>query len=268
MKYNHKRLFFNNPVRSVVQILSAISFLVLVISIWGFAGAHNLCPWAIIEVPTLMLRLGSGLFFLWGILIGLAGLVSTFVYPRIFCGWVCPLGTMFDFLGNLGAKLHINAKRIPHRLNEKMRIFSYGVLIIIVLATAIKGSLVCQTACPAFWICAVWKISIPVGTAIILLLWLALSLRVKRGFCRYVCPYGALLGTFAPISHYAIVRNLEVCNNCNLCTFACPMGIDLTQTLVVKSAHCIGCGDCVKSCPRNALEWASRKSSADLKLNN
>jgi len=268
MKFNYKRLFFNNPVRSIVQVFFAISFIVLVLSIWGFAGTHNLCPWAVIEVPILMLRHGSGLFFVWGILIGLLGIISTFIYPRIFCGWICPLGTLFDFLGNIGQKLHINSKRIPHWLNEKMRIFSYGVLLFIVLATIVKGSLVCQIACPAFWICAVWKTYIPIATAIILLLWLALSLRVKRGFCRYICPYGALLGTFAPISHYAVVRNLEVCNNCNLCNLSCPMGIDITQELVVKSAHCIGCGDCIKSCQRNGLEWASRKSAKNLKLSN
>ncbi len=260
MKYSGKRFFFKRPIRLIVQLFSAACFIVIVGFVWGAAGVHNICPWTIVEVPILMLKLKLGVFYIAGIAIGIAGIVATFFYPRPFCGWLCPLGTLFDFLGDIGQKIGFSSKTIPHWLNERMRIFSYGVFALLVVLTFLKGTLVCTSACPAFWICTAGQIAMPVLTIIFLILILALSLRVKRGFCRYVCPYGALTAVFVPLSHYEVRGNLEVCNSCRICTNACPMGIDFLHDFEAKSAHCISCGECIASCPQKALFWGKRKS--------
>ncbi|RKZ35243.1 hypothetical protein DRQ33_00135 [bacterium] len=261
MNYNPRRLFFNNPLRSVIQLLFVVIFVVIVRYFWGFAGAHYVCPWALAEVPVLMIKLKTRLFFIWGIIIGIAGIAVTLVYPRVFCGWICPLGTLFEFLGNCGQKIGIHSHRIPHWLNEKMRIFSFGIIIILLVLTYFKGLLICQFACPAFWLCAMWKLSIPIVAIGFLILWLLLSVRVKRGFCRYVCPYGGLTSLFVPLSHFAVKMNLELCNNCGLCNKACPMGIDLTGNITVRSEHCIACNDCIKYCPKQSLYWGKRRKN-------
>jgi len=214
-----------------------------------------LCPWTAIEVPLLMLRLHVNFVYLTGFIIGLLGLAATLVFPRPFCGWVCPLGTMFDFIGEIGRVTKIAAKPIPHWLNEKLRVFAYGVAIILILMTLVQGSLACISACPAFWICSKFSAGIPIITILFLFIILILSLRVKRGFCRFVCPYGALTGLLMPLTRYKIQGNLEVCINCRLCYRACPMGIDFLAEFEIKSPHCISCGECKMACPKCGLDW-------------
>ncbi len=259
MKYSEKRLFFRYPFRSVVQLLFLIVFLVLVFSLWGVWGVHNLCPWAVVEVPVLMLRLKLGLFYVAGLIIGLLGIWATLYYPRPFCGWVCPLGTLFDFIGDVGAKMGLSARRIPHWLNEKMRYFAFGVMALLIVVTLWKGFLACTVVCPVFWICTAGKLTIPALTILILLAMFILSIRVKRGFCRYICPYGALTSMFVPMSRRVLRVNVELCISCRVCSRVCPMGIDLLLNFEVGSAHCISCFECAKACPRGGIHWERRK---------
>ena len=260
-KYSSRRFFFKKPVRSIVQLFFLVVFVFLVRVLWGAAGAHNLCPWALVEVPALMLSLKVGIFFVGGVILGIIGIAATLFYPRPFCGWVCPLGTLFDFLGDLGKKIGFSAKQIPHWLNEKLRFFSYGVLGILVVMTFLTKRLVCIYGCPAFWICSAGRIAVPIITIVILAAVFILSLRVKRGFCRYICPYGALTALFVPLSMKKVRGNLEVCISCRICSKACPMGIDFLHDFDVNSAHCISCGECIDSCPKRTLFWGNRRDS-------
>ena len=260
MKYSTKRFFFKYPRRSFIQLFFAVVFVLLGRMMWGAGGAHNLCPWTIVEVPILMLRIGAGLFYFIGVIIGIMGIATTFLYPRPFCGWICPLGTIFDFLADVGERAHISAKRKPHWLNEKLRFASYGAAGLLIILTFVKGSLVCTVACPAFWICTAGTVSIPIVTVIIMAIILILSIRIRRGFCRYICPYGALTAIFVPLSRKKIWRNLEVCNSCGICRDICPMGIDVMRDIDVSSAHCISCGECIAACPKNALMWNKKNN--------
>ncbi len=208
----------------------------------------------------MMARLGVGFFYPVGVTLGFLALAACVFVPRPFCGWICPVGTVQDLLGDVGARLRIATRTTPHWLNERLRFFAFGVAVFVVLVTAAKGVLACALGCPAFWACAVWRVPIPAATAAILIATAALSLRVKRAFCRYICPLGALMGLVSALSRRAVVRNIEVCDGCGACRYVCPMGIDPMRGLVVKSAHCISCGECVAACPKGALAWGRRRS--------
>ena len=259
MKRVFKRRVLLNPARWIAAGAATLLFGIGIVFYLGFTGSHKVCPWALVEVPLLMLRTGVGVFFLGGIVAGVVVILLSLWRPRFFCGWVCPLGFISEILGLLGEKLGLAAKPVPNWLNEKMRIFSYGVVILLVALTLARGTLACAYFCPIFWLCAAWKISVPATAIIGLALWLVLSLRVRRGFCRYVCPVGALTGFVSKFSRQSVVLNIEVCTNCHLCSKSCPMEIDVENAgFVVKSPHCISCGDCIKSCPFNALSWGKR----------
>lgn len=255
--YKAKAFLFKYPKRTVIQIISFAVFVVLVFFVIGPHWVHTICPIAFFESPLLSLLKGTRIFWLAGIILGASATASTIIIPRPFCGWVCPVGFVADIFGELGERLHINAKKIPHWLNERMRYFSYGVLIFIVIGTIATERLFCILGCPVYWSCNAFTMSVPPVTLILLLFFVFVSLRVRRGFCRYICPFGALMGVFVPLSRYKVRLNLEVCKNCYVCR-VCPMGIDITRELTVKSSHCISCNECVLSCPLNALYWGRR----------
>ncbi len=259
MKYRHGKRFFRNVVRTLLQLSFAFFAFWVTFAFFDGAGVHNICPWTVVEVPLISLRAGIDVFFVIGIAIGIVTIVASFVFPRVFCGWVCPLGTVSELLGGLGKVLRMSAKRLPHWLNEKLRIFSTGVLALLVLLTLWTGNLVCTVACPAFWMCAAFKIAIPAVSIVFLVLYLAVSLRVERGFCRYLCPHGALLAFFSKKSHFVLSGNVEACNSCKLCEKSCPMGIDIAAHEKIESAHCISCNDCIISCPKSGLHWSVRR---------
>jgi polyferredoxin len=78
-----------------------------------------------------------------------------------------------------------------------------------------------------------------------------LSLILKNPFCRYLCPYGALLGLVAMLSPVRVTRNTERCVSCGVCSQVCPTYIDVMHRKSVVSPECIGCWRCVSHCRIN-----------------
>jgi polyferredoxin len=72
-----------------------------------------------------------------------------------------------------------------------------------------------------------------------------LSLVVKNAWCRWGCPYGALLGIASWGSPLRIVRDTAACTDCGACTRACPVDIPVQHRPQVRSPECTGCLSCV-----------------------
>jgi polyferredoxin len=75
------------------------------------------------------------------------------------------------------------------------------------------------------------------------------SIPIKNFWCRYLCPYGALLGLGSLISPAKITRNVDRCVDCKLCTKACPSNIQVHKITRVHSDECMACMECVQVCP-------------------
>ena len=75
-----------------------------------------------------------------------------------------------------------------------------------------------------------------------------LSVVVKHFWCRYLCPYGALLGVASLFSPQRVVRDAATCNDCQACTRACPAQIPVHRRASVWTAECTGCMSCVAAC--------------------
>ncbi len=79
----------------------------------------------------------------------------------------------------------------------------------------------------------------------------------NRGYCRYLCPYGATFGALNRIGFYHVEFDGETCNDCGVCNQVCDMGIPILALGRTKGkidvADCMGCGRCVTECPKNSL---------------
>jgi polyferredoxin len=82
----------------------------------------------------------------------------------------------------------------------------------------------------------------------------ALSLLFQNFWCRYLCPYGALMGLASLLSPATIRRDPDRCIDCARCARACPSLLPVDRLLIVRSAECTACLECVAVCPaRDAL---------------
>ena len=97
-------------------------------------------------------------------------------------------------------------------------------------------------------------------TVKVIVLLLIASLVVRNFWCRYLCPYGALLGLAAMAGPLQVRRNASRCIDCKKCARICPASIRIPQNSVVRHPECIGCAECVEVCPeKDCLSLKVRK---------
>jgi polyferredoxin len=73
----------------------------------------------------------------------------------------------------------------------------------------------------------------------------------NRGFCRFICPIGAMMSPLNKISLQDIKYYPENCTKCMKCIKQCPMRINVIK--MNKDMECIRCGRCVDACKYDAL---------------
>lgn len=218
---------------------------------------HAVCPFG--GVVTLYEYLSSGQFLpklhSAAFILMALGMAVAVLFGPLFCGYVCPMGTVQEWLGKLGRKLF--KKRfgtlIPAKADRVLRYGRYVVLALVVYFTATVGKLVFADYDPYYALFNFFTGEVALSAILILAAVLALSLLVERPFCKYFCPYGALLGLFNKIRIFPVRRNASTCIQCKRCDRACPMQITVSQGEAVRSTQCISCYQCTSgaACPVN-----------------
>jgi len=93
--------------------------------------------------------------------------------------------------------------------------------------------------------------------ALILALLVLLSVLIQNFWCRYLCPYGALLGLASLLSPVKIRRDERTCIDCAKCAHACPSHLPVDKLVQIRSAECNACMACIAACPaQDALQFA------------
>jgi polyferredoxin len=178
--------------------------------------------------------------------------LTVFLGPAL-CGWICPLGTVQEFLGKFGKKLfprnynHI----IPSSIDNWLRYIRYIVLLLVVIFTARELTLVFLDYDPYFALFNFWSDEVPASALIILIIVLISSLFIERPWCKYLCPLGALLGIFNLFRLIPLKRNPDTCINCKRCDQVCPMNIKISDKTIIRNHQCISCLLCTDevTCP-------------------
>jgi polyferredoxin len=232
------------------------------IPLLGSASLHALCPfggvvtlWHLAMAGRLVRQIHESALVLLGLTVVLAVL-----FGPVFCGWVCPFGSVQEWIGRLGKKLLPRSynRVVPKKLDSWLRYLRYGVLVWTVYMTATTGVLVFKDYDPYYALFNFWTGEVAITGFIALALVLVLSLVMERPFCKYACPMGAVLGLSNIFRVFGIRREKSSCIDCEACNRVCPMNIEVATKGRVLDHQCISCGECTsdRACPVAAtVEW-------------
>lgn len=282
--------------RKVVQYVSLAAFLLLFLLTKQSGEPGNLVNLPMRLDPLLMFaHLLSSRTFLLGSTVALLVILLTVVFGRLWCGWICPLGTIIDIF----SLKHLPGQRASP--SENWRKIKYGLLFAI-LTAALLGNLTLLVFDPltiffrslsaAIWpavdhavtntetiLFRVPALSAPVAAidswirpavfpyepvyyrdtllfAAVFLGVIALNLFAPRFWCRYLCPLGGFLGLISKIALFRRSVGRE-CKGCKLCTVVCPTGtIDPQKGYASDPGECTMCLDCLETCPRSLVNFS------------
>jgi polyferredoxin len=205
-----------------------------------------------------------------GLIIFLVILSTAILLKRGFCSWVCPFGLLTEYLNRLHRFIFRKDIKVPRWLDYPLRSLKYLLLLFFLWAIIIQMNIrdldhfiyspynmvadikmlhfFTNISAFAFWVLAA-----------------LLVLSIRNFWCRYLCPYGALLGALSFVSIFKIHRNEDTCTQCHQCTHSCPVDIKVHKTTGVISDECHACLKCVAVCPeKDTLYISSAKRSGIL----
>lgn len=210
-----------------------------------------------------------------GLFILLIIVAMAFLFKKGFCSWVCPVGLISELFGDLSDRLFKRRVRVWRWLDYVLRSLKYLLLLFFVYAIwvlmsppDIRAFVYSDYNIVSDILMLRFFESPTLTTAVIVLILVVGSLFLRGFWCRYLCPYGALLGLIGLISPSRIRRNESTCTNCTLCARACPSFIKVDQVKEVVSDECTGCMRCVSVCPvKDTLQVTalSRKKTVPVK---
>ena len=203
-----------------------------------------------------------------GIFLLVSFILISFFFRKSFCSWLCPVGTISETLWGIGQKLFGRNFLLPKWLDFVLRGLKYLLLGLFVYAiSSMSVVAIRQFLDGPYGIVADVKMlnffrQMTATTAIVVGILVLLSLVVKNFWCRYLCPYGAMLGLFSWISPVRIHRDENSCVSCGKCAKVCPARLPVNLKENIRSPECLGCYLCVADCPvEGALEMtAGRKT--------
>ncbi len=280
--------------RRTVQILFLLAFLyLLLITMQGVTGRLPGTLFFHLDPLVGLTSMLAGRSWIIPMLLGIITIILAVVVGRAWCGWICPMGTILDW--------------IPSRRNSKNPVISpvwsqgkYFLLFAVIIAAALGNltlivldpvTLLSRTTTstilpglnwaidateswlygfevlrPAVeWVDGIlrgWLLNnqpfyLPnIVLLVVFAVVLGLNAVRSRFWCRYLCPLGGLLGLISKISFVRHRVDNEKCISCRKCSTLCPTGaIRPENNFAADISECTVCLDCMEGCPTGAISF-------------
>ncbi len=255
--------------RLVIQLIFLGLSMMGLVLIWaGFSFAiHAVCPYATVcfglnkEVV-----LGYVNLMFWAsILFGLLILVFSMFYGRKFCGYICPLGTWQEAIFALRKARYRRTHRVPYFYERGLGRIKYIILALTAGLSLAGIGFTFIRLCPFYALSMLPRLAIP-GLSVLIIVSIG-GFFTERIWCRWLCPFAALLNIFQSlgkqfgIKRSKIRRNLERCVDCGVCMLYCPMNINIAAEEYVQNTECIHCLVCASKCPKKGSLNCEKENS-------
>ncbi len=186
----------------------------------------------------------------------LALLGLTLVARKSFCSWICPFGTVSEWIGSLAGRLrrgsHAGLIEPPRRIDSRLRWLRLPMLVLILYFTYRTGELIFRGFDPYYVLFSFHGHDVRLWSYAVLAVVLAAAAVVPMAWCRYLCPLGIVLWPFSRLAVLRLRRAAEHCTACGSCDATCPHGIEVSRAREIRSGECTLCLECVGSCPAGA----------------
>ena len=224
------------------------------------ANCERWCPFGGVEAlytyaadGDMLCSLGTSNFFLLG-----GVLAMTLLLRRAFCGYVCPIGTISEWLHALGRRLRMPDVRVPHAADRVLSLLKYALSVVVLWLTWRAGELIFRGFDPCYALIGRHGEDITYWAYVVSGAIVVASLIISLPFCRWFCPLAAVLNPFSRFGLTRVRRHVEVCCDCTACAKKCPMAIPVDRLASVDVARCTSCMSCIDACPQTdagAISW-------------
>jgi ferredoxin-type protein NapH len=226
-------------------------------AIKGNTWSATIFGWQLSDPLAVVGQIAAGMtIYMPFLLTALIPIVMTLVFGRFFCGWICPATFLYELNTNLSAVLF--RAGLPIGQQHFDRRLKYLVLVSGLILSATTGSVLVAAIYPPAILGREIYYAIALGGfgagAVFFVLTLLFDLLVaRRGFCRYVCPGGALYSLLGRYRLFRIQREVKSCNDCAKCSAICEFGLDPMRDGFGQ--ECNNCTACIAICPTDALTF-------------
>lgn len=234
-------------------------------NIKGTTWSGNFFGFQISDPLSVLGQIASGLTFYWPFIVtALVPVIATIIFGRFFCGWICPATLLYELNTILSLGLHrIGIKSGNRKFDRRLK---YLVLAVGLALSAISGSVLISVIYPPAIIGRELYFGIALGgfgagLAFFVMTLLFDLLVSRRGFCRYVCPGGAVYTLLGRFRLFRIKRIVENCNDCAKCNAVCEFGLDPLHDDF--GMECNNCSACIAVCPTDAMTFVVTTKDLD-----
>ena len=202
----------------------------------------------------------AGLSIYWPFwLTALIPVLLTVFLGRFYCSWICPANFLYELNGNLAAWLGWDSLKGARKFFDKR--MKYAVLVLGLALSSASGSVLVAAVYPPAIIGRELYYVVALGGfgagMVFFMATLLFDLLVsRRGFCRYLCPGGALYSLIGRYRLLRIRRVVEDCNDCAKCNAVCEFELDPARDGFGQ--ECTNCAACMAVCPTDALAFTLR----------